>query len=591
MTGLPEPARRAAAFEVMPDMPAVEVIAIPMFAGFTTEVGEPENEGRETTVREWSLVNHVDLEYCRSRDFTGKLGETLRIRSASPPRASEGTRAGADHATTSDVILVGIGDAAEVDLEALRRASAAIVRSLERATSAAMVLTGLLTTGGLDPARMAQAVVEGVRLAAYDPGIHKTERAPGLLGQFVLVAERATPERCDELLAGARRGEIVADAVCLARDLVNQPAGSMTPRALAEVAQRLAREAPEIETRIWDEAAIARERLGGLAGVSRGSDEPARMIRISYSPRGSESMKDALSAGSGERAGTSEPRAVGGIGGDRALGEVTAAGMDPGLDLIGGEQRSSQVQENAEPCATVVLVGKGITFDSGGLSIKSAEGMSTMKTDMSGAAAVLATFSALARLCPNVRVIGLVPAAENMPGPSAIKPGDILRARNGKTIEVLNTDAEGRLILADALCLACEEKPDMILDAATLTGACVVALGPKIAGLFGNDEELIGRVRRAGDAVGEPLWPLPLPRDYRSHIDSDIADMKNIGLPGGKAGALTAALLLAEFSGDLPWVHLDIAGPARCDSDDGYLRKGGTGFGVRTFLELLTSLG
>jgi leucyl aminopeptidase len=229
-------------------------------------------------------------------------------------------------------------------------------------------------------------------------------------------------------------------------------------------------------------------------------------------------------------------------------------------------------------------VGKGITFDSVGLSIKTAEGMETMKTDKSGAAAVLAAMSVIAALAPPVRVLAIIPATENMPGGAALKPGDVLTARNGKTIEVLNTDAEGRLVLADGLSLAVEAEVDAIIDVATLTGACVIALGRKVAGLMGNHAGWIDQVGQAAARAGEDVWPLPLPEDYRKQIDSDVADIKNIG--GGRyGGALTAGLFLREFVGDIPWAHLDIAGPARSDEDDGYLQKGGTGFGVRTLVE------
>jgi len=235
---------------------------------------------------------------------------------------------------------------------------------------------------------------------------------------------------------------------------------------------------------------------------------------------------------------------------------------------------------------TVALVGKGITFDSGGLTLKPYEGMITMKTDMSGAANVIAALGACRALGVGVRVVGLAPATENMPGGRATKPGDVLTIRNGKTIEVLNTDCEGRLVLADALSLAVEEEPDAIVDLATLTGACVVALGGKIAGLMGNDDRLVAAVEAASSRAGEATWRLPLPEVYRSDIDSEIADMKNIGKRA--AGTITAALLLAEFVADRPWVHLDIAGPSRYEEDSGEFRKGATGFGVRTLLELLS---
>jgi leucyl aminopeptidase len=233
-----------------------------------------------------------------------------------------------------------------------------------------------------------------------------------------------------------------------------------------------------------------------------------------------------------------------------------------------------------------VLVGKGVVFDSGGLSIKTSSGMETMKTDMSGAAAVLATLSVLKDLDVKTRVTAYVPMVENMPSGTAIRPGDVLKIRNGKTVEVLNTDAEGRLILADGLALATEDKPDAVVDVATLTGACIVALGEKIAGLMGNRDSWNEQVQAAADAAGEPVWELPLPNDYRKLLDSEVADLRNIST-SSYGGALTAALFLSEFVDGVPWAHLDIAGPARASSDDGYLVKGGTGFAVRTLVELV----
>jgi leucyl aminopeptidase len=307
-----------------------------------------------------------------------------------------------------------------------------------------------------------------------------------------------------------------------------------TPTRFADAAAEHTDAHPGLSVEVWDEQRIVDERLGGLLGVARGSAEPPRLLKVSYEP--------------------ADP--------------VTVEGRVP----------------------HVVLVGKGITFDSGGLSLKSPDGMVTMKTDMSGAAAVLGAVGACGELGVRVRVTALAPITENMPGGRATKPGDVLTIRNGSTIEVLNTDAEGRLVLADALALAAEMEPDAIIDLATLTGACVVALGMTIAGVFGSDDDLIGAVRAASERAGEGTWPLPLPDEYRSHIDSDVADMKNVG-KSSQAGAIAAALLLARFVGEVPWVHLDIAGPARSDEDSGILAKGGTGFGVRTLLELLEAYG
>ncbi len=322
------------------------------------------------------------------------------------------------------------------------------------------------------------------------------------------------------------RGVAVANAVAWARDLVNEPAGAMTPTQLAEEARRAA-EQGGLDFEVLDEVEIANQGLGGLLGVSLGSDQPPRLVKLTYTPP-------------------------------------------------------------TKPTATVALVGKGITFDSGGLSLKPAEGMETMKTDMSGAAAVIGAMSVLRQVGVPVKVIGFVPTTENMPGGRAIKPGDVLKIRNGKTVEVLNTDAEGRLILADGLSLAAEEKPDAVIDLATLTGACMVALGIKVAGLMGNDDAWIGQVRDAAERAGESVWHLPLPQEYRKDLDSEIADLKNIS--GGRyGGALTAGLFLSEFIEGIPWAHLDIAGPARAPSEDGYITKGGTGFGVRTLVEVLST--
>jgi len=430
------------------------------------------------------------------------------------------------------VVYVGGGAAEKFTLETLRRVAAALVRAAGRSGAAVMVLPESLTGPGADGDRSAaQAVAEGAILATYRFVGHKSEDDGGRVDRLVVMGSGLD---ADAARGGIARGSRIARAVYLARDLVNEPPSSMTPSRLAEIAEQELGSQGAVTLEVWDEQRIADERLGGLLGVARGSAEPPRLIRATYEP------------------------------GD----PVEIDGRVP----------------------HVVLVGKGITFDSGGLSLKTAGGMETMKTDMSGAAAVIAALSACADLGVRVRVTVVTPVTENMPGGRATKPGDVLTIRNGKTIEVLNTDAEGRLVLADGLSLAAEMEPDAIIDLATLTGACVVALGDSVAGLFGNDEDLTQRVEAASARAGEDTWPLPMPDAYGKHIDSDIADMKNIG-KAGQAGAIAAALLLARFVAEVPWVHLDIAGPARADDADGVITKGGTGFGVRTLLELLDGYG
>jgi leucyl aminopeptidase len=481
-------------FSVAAEVPKqVDVLGIPVFSGRRLP----------------KTATALDAGYLAERGFEGKVGEACPVR-----------------ARGQTVVAVGVGDAKEVTADVLRRAAAALVKS---AWHDAHVATTLLDAvpRGLDKAHAAQAVAEGAALGSYRFTTYKNDAKPCRVESLTVVGRGAG------LRDGVARGGAIAAAVALARDLVNEPAGAMTPRRLADVATEIA-QGNRLELDVLDEVEIANEGLGGLQGVARGSEEPPRLIRLVYEPP----ARNSKARGKGAK-----PKPP-----------------------------------------TVALVGKGITFDSGGLSLKTADGMETMKTDMSGAAAVLAAMSVLPALKPAVKVVAIVPTTENMPSGSAIKPGDVLKIRNGKTVEVLNTDAEGRLVLADGLSLAVEAKPDAIVDLATLTGACIVALGRTIAGLMGNDDALVGRVRAAAERAGESVWHLPLPKEYRKDIDSDVADIKNTGT-GRYGGALTAGLFLEEFVDDTPWAHLDIAGPARAESDDGYVPKGGTGFGVRTIVE------
>ena len=334
--------------------------------------------------------------------------------------------------------------------------------------------------------------------------------------------ERLVLAGAEDIESQVARGAAIAGSVVLARDLVNEPSAVKPPVELAEIARRIA-DNHGLEIWVYDEAEIEAEGFGGLRGVSLGSNNPPRMVVLRHTPQGA--------------------------------------------------------------TRTVAFVGKGIVFDSGGLSIKTAAGMESMKTDMSGAAAVFGALRAVAQLDLRVNVIGIAPLAENMTGGSAQRPGDVLQARNGKTIEVLNTDAEGRLVLADGLALAAEDEPDLIVDVATLTGASKVALGPKIGALFASDDDVAATLMAAARRAGESLWHLPLEQEYRTYIDSEVADLRNTSTER-YGGAITAALLLAEFVGDTPWAHLDIAGPARTSKAEHYVTKGGTGFGVRTLIEV-----
>ncbi len=419
------------------------------------------------------------------------------------------------------IVALGLGAAEDVSVPTYRKAAAALARAAHRQTHLAIDVLDSVPEA-LDRPAVAQALAEGVLLGAYRYTALKSDPDPSHIESLTVVGKGGK-----RVLASLDRGRTVGEAVRVARDLVNQPGGTLTPTAFADRAQELA-ELKGFDIEVLDRAAIEDEKLGGLLGVNRGSTEEPRFVKLAWEPGG-------------------------------------------------------------KPRGTVALVGKGITFDSGGLSLKPSDSMIGMKGDMAGAAAVLATFSALDAVQPPVRVVGYLPLTDNMPSGDATRVGDVLRIRNGTTVEVLNTDAEGRLVLADALALATEDEPDAIVDLATLTGACMVALGMKIAGLMGNHDGFLDQVRAAADAEGEPVWPLPLPKAMRKQLDSEVADIKNIS--GDRwGGASVAGVFLQDFVGDgIPWAHLDIAGPADAAEDDGETRKGGTGFGVRTLLHLLSA--
>jgi len=321
------------------------------------------------------------------------------------------------------------------------------------------------------------------------------------------------------------KGKLVAEATNLARDMVNEPANYMTPSQMAEAAKKIASKY-NLEFKVFDQEDMEAMGMGALLGVAKGSNQPPKLITLSYK----------------------------------------------------GDEHSEKA---------IGFLGKGITFDSGGISIKPSEGMGEMKDDMAGAAAAMTALGAIAQLKPKVNVTAIIPATENLPSGSALKPGDVLKAMNGKTIEVISTDAEGRLILADALSYARELGLSPLIDLATLTGACRVALGTLYSGLFGNDPDLVDKILKAAESTGERMWQMPMPEEYKEQNKSEIANVKNTGNRYG--GAITAALFLAEFVDDTPWVHIDIAGTASSNKESGYTVKGATGIGVRTLVELALS--
>jgi leucyl aminopeptidase len=376
-----------------------------------------------------------------------------------------------------------------------------------------------------DPDTAAGAIVEGALLAAYQFNKYRSS-SKAAEGPGALTLFRSGLKVTSALRNAVGVAQALAPSVFLARDLVNEPPSVATARFLGARAQEHCR-GRGLTVEVWNKKKIAAMKLNGLLAVNRGSLEEPRFIKIHYRPAGKAKKR-------------------------------------------------------------VALVGKGITFDSGGLSLKPSKSMETMKLDMAGGAAVIATMACLPKLGLDIEVSGYVPTTDNLPGHNAQKPGDVIRYLNGKTIEVLNTDAEGRLILADALALAATEKPDYMINLATLTGACMTALGTQVGGLFSNHQPLADDLLNASVAAGEKLWQLPLVKEYKELIKSSVADMKNIG--GAHGGAITAALILQEFVGTTPWAHLDIAGPAFAESDNALGPKGGTGFGVRTLIRFLSTL-
>lgn len=455
--------------------------------------------------------------------FKGKKGQSLMVHTFG--------RIGA-----ARVLLLGAGPRSEFQPADLRFHAARLSRAA--ATAGARVVGCVLPpVEGMPFERSAQFLAEGALLGLYRFDKYLSDEKKGertVLDELRVVLPAGAPgDALERLRRGALRGERVAAGIALARDLINEPAAAMTPVQMAEVARRVAKEHGHgtIEVKVLGPKECEKLGMGMFLGVARGSEEEPRLIHLSYRPKGKAPVKK-----------------------------------------------------------KVALVGKGVTFDSGGLSLKPSSSMETMKCDMSGAAAVIAAIGVLADLGAPCEVHAVAACTENMPSGNAYKLGDVLRSMSGKTVEINNTDAEGRLTLGDAITYVLREaKPNEpfgeLFDFATLTGACMVALGPQIAGVMSNDQSLAERWLAAARLAGEEMWQLPLPERLRDQLKSEVADLRNTGERYG--GALTAGLFLKEFVGDTPWVHVDLAGPAYTDKEWGHIAKGGTGFAVATLVEYL----
>jgi leucyl aminopeptidase len=424
------------------------------------------------------------------------------------------------------VVVVGLGKQQELSLDKVRGAMAGTCRLLRQkdVKSVATIAQGA-GVAGITMEGAAQAITEGALLGVYSFRRHQTKEAEhGEIEQLTIVD--ADESKIPGLELSCHKGRILAEATNLARDMVNEPPNYMTPTDMAETAAKLA-ETYGLELSVLEREQMQELEMGALLGVAQGTRQPPKFIVLHYR------------------------------GGDSKVTDVA-------------------------------LIGKGITFDSGGISIKPSEGMDEMKGDMAGGAAVIAAMGAIAQLKPKINVMALIPATENLPDGSALKPGDIITAMSGKTIEIISTDAEGRLILADALGYAIKYEAKLMVDVATLTGACRVALGDVCTGAFSNNQELVDKVIAAGVEAGELIWQMPMYEEYKEQNKSDVADIKNTG--GRLAGAITAAQFVAEFAGDTPWVHLDIAGTSMGEKERNYLVKGATGVPVRTLVNLVLSL-
>jgi leucyl aminopeptidase len=480
--------RRRAVVSVSPQLPPVSEAA-----ALAVPVGEGAESAADLAVAPAQLA---------VAGFTGKASQTLVL---------PGTDGRA-------MVALGIGDTSTLDLTRVRDLAADFARAVPQHKTLAVRLPGQATA--LSPGDFAQMVVEGVLLARWRFFVGAGGEEETLTSLTIVAGD----DVADQVRAGVERGQVIARAATIARDLSNCPATTLTAVRMAQVAVDLA-PAAGLEVEVFDEQQLIEMGCGGILGVNLGSTDEPRLIRLTYRP----------------------PSPTGHLG----------------------------------------LVGKGVMYDSGGISLKpSDESHAQMKNDMTGAAAILGAMTALRDLGCTTSVTAYLCCTDNMPSGSAMKLGDVLRMRNGKTVEVLNTDAEGRLVMADGLCLAVEDGVDAVVDIATLTGACLRTLGVEIAGVMGNHAGLVEQLESAGDIADEPVWELPLYRPYRAQLDSSIADLTNMG--GVNAGSITAALFLDEFVGGLPWAHVDIAGTAQQPAVRTWRNKGASGFGAKLLIELAT---
>jgi leucyl aminopeptidase len=460
-------------------------------------------------------IQKVDLEWkgfistlMKQGDFKGELFECRLYYSQGAISAKR-------------ILLTGLGKRGEFDLEKWRGAASKAGQFI-RNSGIKQFAFPIKKFNDLSEEELSKSFVIGLLLGIYQFNEFKTLEREKIkeIGELILLGEKN--EEVKLIGDGLKTGQIISEAVTLARDLVNGPSNQVTPTVLAEKAQQIAKD-HSLEIQVLEVGQAEAMGMGAFVAVAKGSQEPGKFIVLEYN-------------------------------------------KGKGLD-------------------TIALVGKGITFDSGGISIKPSENMDRMKDDMSGAAAVLATMGAASKLQLPLHLVGLMPATENLPSGKAYKPGDILKTLSGQTVEVISTDAEGRLILSDALTYSLQYQPKAIIDLATLTGACVIALGDYTIGLFGNDEPLLKRIEEASVKTGEKVWKMPLWEEYFEYLKSDVADFRNVGTRA--AGAIIGGIFLSKFVEKIPWVHLDIAGPASIEKERPYIPRGGTGVGVRLLLQLL----